>query len=424
MLSVALLTFILFASSVIFYYVLMPMAKQSAEDLAALMVLATQTWVELPPDTRTDFEEELQTSHGLTLTTPGSSLPPMNGRRPYLMLLERALSERLNEPTAIKVSEQDGLWFWVDIAIAERTLRIGFPRNRISPRPPFAALLLLIGGATIILITTLLLVGRTTRPLAQLVQATTRFGKGENIEPLEERGPQELAILARSFNRMMQHIHELLTNRTTLLAGVSHDLRTPIARMRLAIEMLHPESDPSLIEGLRRDLMEMDQLIKRVLDTARGLDEAHSETEIIDLVDFIDGIITNFQNNTQPIEWAPGPTCTLRVSVTSLQRVLINLIDNALRYGGQNGKINVRLECDEKKATIRILDQGPGIPADQRQAVFQPFHRLETSRSKSTGGSGLGLAIVQQLCDAHGWQIQLLPGEAGGTEARLQITTA
>jgi two-component system osmolarity sensor histidine kinase EnvZ len=145
---------------------------------------------------------------------------------------------------------------------------------------------------------------------------------------------------------------------------------------------------------------------------------------MINLVDFIDGIVTDFQKNTQSIEWFPGPHCTLRISLTSLQRVLINLIDNALRYGGQNGKINVRLECDEKKTTIRILDQGPGIPADQRQTVFQPFHRLETSRSKATGGSGLGLAIVQQLCDAHGWRIQLLPGEAGGTEARLQITTA
>jgi two-component system osmolarity sensor histidine kinase EnvZ len=100
---------------------------------------------------------------------------------------------------------------------------------------------------------------------------------------------------------MMYQIHELLTNRTTLLAGVSHDLRTPIARMRLAIEMLHTESDPRLIESLRRDLMEMDQLIKRVLDTARGLDETHSETEMIDLVDFIDGIIANFQKKTQSI---------------------------------------------------------------------------------------------------------------------------
>jgi two-component system osmolarity sensor histidine kinase EnvZ len=327
----------------------------------------------------------------------------------------------LDEPTAIKINEQDGLWFWVDITIAEHTLRIGFPQNRIGPRPPFAALLLLIGGTAIILITTLLLVRRTTRPLAQLVQATTRFGKGENIEPLQERGPQEIASLTRSFNRMMQHIHELLTNRTTLLAGVSHDLRTPIARMRLAIEMLQSEPDPLLVEGLRHDLMEMDQLIKRVLDTARGLDEVQSETEIIDLVDFVDGIIADYQNNPQSIEWVPGPTCTLRVSVTSLQRVLINLIDNALRYGGENGKVNVSLKCDEKKATIRILDQGPGIPADQRQAVFQPFHRLETSRSKATGGSGLGLAIVQQLCDAHGWKIQLLPGETGGTEARLQI---
>jgi two-component system osmolarity sensor histidine kinase EnvZ len=159
-LSAALLTFILFAGLVIFYYVLMPMAKQSAEDLAALMVLATQTWVELPPNTRTDFEEELRASHGLTLTAPESSLPPMDRRRPYLVLLERAISERLNEPTAIKVSEQDELCFWVDIAIAERTLRIGFPRSRIGPRPPFAALLLLLGGTAFILTTTLLLVGK------------------------------------------------------------------------------------------------------------------------------------------------------------------------------------------------------------------------------------------------------------------------
>lgn len=419
--SATLLVFVLFSSAVIFYYVLMPMARQSAEDLAALMVLATQTWVELPPDTRADFEDELLANHGLMLTTPDLPLPPLDRRLPYLLLLGHAISDRLGEPTKIITSEADGPWFWVDLAIAERTLRIGFPQSRIGPRPPFAALLLMIGGTAIVLITTLLLVRRTTRPLARLARAATRFGKGETLKPLEEKGHQELAALARSFNRMMQQIHELLANRTTLLAGISHDLRTPLARMRLAIEMLHPQSDPRLVEGLRRDLTEMDQLIYQVLEIARGLDETHSETETIDLTEFIDGVVARFQDNTRPLEWVPGSSCSLRINATSLHRVLVNLIDNALRYG-ENSKINVRLECNGKNATIRILDQGPGIPDNQRQAVFQPFHRLETSRNRTTGGSGLGLAIVRQLCDAQAWRIELLPGENGGTEARLEIT--
>jgi two-component system osmolarity sensor histidine kinase EnvZ len=267
-----------------------------------------------------------------------------------------------------------------------------------------------------------LLVRRITRPLARLSEATSHIGHGEILAPLPETGPRELVDLTHKFNSMAGELTELVENRTTLLAGISHDLRTPLTHMRLALEMLVPDkADAALIERLRRDTEQMDQLIGYTLELARGL-EAH-EAEEVDLREFIDGIITNYRQADTVIDWEPQSYCPLSIDTMAMQRVLINLFDNAIRYGG-NKPVMVRCHRDKEATIIQVLDRGEGIPAAEREAVFRPFHRLETSRSRKTGGSGLGLAIARQLCDARGWTIELLPRGGGGTEARLGIPVA
>ena len=418
-LAIALLVFLIFSVTVVFQYILIPVSKRAADDLATLMVLAAQTWVELPPATRPDFERELLENYDLKLAPADTPLPFTGNLLPYLRFLEEALTRRVGEPVPIRTGPPDTTkWFCVDIPVNERTIRISFPRERIGARPPIASVLVVAAGTLVILLTTLLLVRRLTRPLARLSHATTQVGRGEIFRPLPETGPRELVTLTQGFNRMAGEIRQLLENRTTLFAGISHDLRTPITRMQLALEMLPDDADPGLVASLRHDLEEMSRLISDTLDLARGL--GPHELEAVDLHEFIDGIVTDQRHSGANIKWAPGACCTWSVDTLALQRILTNLIDNAVRYGG-DAPVELLCHCTDNEAVIQVLDRGPGIPESEREQVFQPFHRLEVSRSRRTGGSGLGLAIARQLCDAHNWSIQLQPREGGGTNAKLQI---
>ncbi len=389
-LTIAILVFLLFSGSVIFYYILQPVARQASEDLAALIVLSAQTWVELPPETRSDFEDELQSQHGLTLSHTNTPLTTPTIKSPFLHCLEDALSHRQGSDIFIMHDSADSNWLWVDIPIADYSLRIGFTHNRIRARPPAAMLALILGASIITLLTSLLLVRRLTHPLARLAKETSRFGRGERPDPLPEDGPEEFALLARNFNHMTGQVQQLLTNRTTLLGGISHDLRTPIARLQLAMEFINHEQDPKLLEGMHHDLAEMNHLIA-----------AHEH-----------------QGGT--VKWEKPPPCMLQTNPTALNRVLANLLENARRYG-ENKPIRIELECGINTVTISLLDRGPGIPEDQFERVFQPFYRLDSSRNQTTGGSGLGLAIVKQLCDIYGWQVQLQPRSGGGLIAQLTV---
>ncbi len=186
--------------------------------------------------------------------------------------------------------------------------------------------------------------------------------------------------------------------------------------MQLALEMLPADTDPVLITRLRLDLEEMNRLISDTLDLAGGL--GLHEADSIDLREFIDGIVSGQRRSGAEIQWTPGNCCSCSLDTLALQRILTNLIDNARCYGGDT-PVEVHCYCNAQEAVVQVLDRGPGIPASECEQVFQPFHRLETSRSRRTGGSGLGLAIARQLSDAHNWRIQLLPREGGGTEAKL-----
>ena len=418
-LTIALLVFLLFSVAVAYHYILTPVSKRAADDLATLMMLAAQTWVELPPETRPDFEQELLAGYDLKLTLADTPLPFKDKLLPYLRFLEEALTRRIGEPVPIRSAPPDTTkWFCVDIPMGGRIIRISFPHARIGARPPIAALLVLAAGALVILLTSLLLVRRLIEPLARLSRATTEIGRAEIFRPLPEAGPRELVTLTQNFNHMASEIEQLLANRTTLFAGISHDLRTPITRMQLALEMLPADTDPALVTRLRQDLEEMNQLITDTLDLARGLGPHDADT--IDLNEFIDGIVSGQRYSGTEIQWTPGSCCSCLVDTLALQRILTNLIDNARRYSG-DAPVEVRCYCNDHEAVMQVLDRGPGIPAGEREQMFQPFHRLEASRSRRTGGSGLGLAIARQLCEAHSWSIQLLQREGGGTEARLVV---
>ena len=418
-LAVAFAVFLLFSVVVVIAFILVPVARQAAEDLAALMVLSAQTWVELPETTRPIFERHLLEEYELKVGIAEGELPAKLNPLPYLHFIENELTERTGEPVTVTTQYQDGTWYCADTRMGEQLIRVCFPRSRIGASPPLAVLLVILAGAAVILLTSLLLVRRLTAPLARLSAATSVIKRGEVPAPLPETGPRELVELTRNFNNMGRELGELLENRTTLLAGISHDLRTPLTRMRLALELLVPNTpNKDLTDRLQHNMEEMERLISYTLELARSL-ECH-QMEEVDLREFIDGIIGEYRQAGKTIEWEPDACCYCSIDTLALRRILTNLIDNAIRYGGSE-PVTVLCHCSPVKAVIQILDRGTGIPERDIEAVFRPFHRLESSRSRRTGGSGLGLSIARQLANAHGWTIELSAREGGGTEARIEI---
>lgn len=418
LLAVAFMLVELLVAASFVLFLMLPVARRSADDLAGLMILSAQTWAELPPETRADFEHELLTSHGLALRAEPTRTGRDEWHPPYFYLLENALARRLGSHRHL-ASERSGddVWYWANLPAGGSWLAVGLPRQRIETQPLLAFLLALGGGLVFAGGVAFWLARRITAPLARLEQAAMHIGMGERPALLPETGPRELAALARRFNAMARQVRELLAARTTLLAGVSHDLRTPLARMRLALEMLKADPAPALIAQLENDIEEMNGLIATLLDLARGLER--EPPAAIDLAELLGELAADAATPARVIA-VHCPPCRRTVAPRALHRAISNLLQNALRYAPEAA---VELVCDATAARCRIgvLDRGPGIPPDRIAAMFEPFQRIEDSRSPQTGGAGLGLAIVRELAKANGWQVTLEPRAGGGLAAWIEL---
>jgi two-component system osmolarity sensor histidine kinase EnvZ len=399
-------------------FLMLPVARRAADDLAGLMMLAAQTWAELPPETRTDFEHELLASHELALRAEPADIGHDEWHAPFFYLLEDALARRVGTHQHLS-SERVGAetWYWANLPAGEGWLAVGLPRQRIETQPVLAIVLALGGGLLFAGGVAFWLARRITAPLARLEQAAMHIGLGERPLLLPETGPRELATLARGFNAMARQVRELLTARTTLLAGVSHDLRTPLARMRLALEMLKSDPAPALIAQLENDIEEMNGLIATLLDLARGLER---ELPIdLDLAELLGKLAADASTSNRIIA-IHCPPCRREVPPRALRRAIDNLLQNAMRYA-PDGTIELVGEATAEHCRVGVLDRGPGIPPDLTAAMFEPFQRLDDSRCPQTGGAGLGLAIVRELARANGWQVKLEPRAGGGLAAWIDL---
>lgn len=412
------LLFELLVAAAVVFCLMLPMARSSAADLASLMLLSAQTWSELPPETRPAFEHELAATHQLALRAEAPAAAHLQTwHGPYLHFVETSLAARTGRMQHLSREEINGEgWLWIALPSGPRDISVGFPMRRIDTHPLITLLVSLGVGLALALLTARWLASRTVAPLQRLERAASRLGRGETPELLDETGPAELATLARCFNAMARQVRDLLTARTTLLAGLSHDLRTPLARMRLAVSLLETQASPRALTQIERDVTEMDRLIGNVLDLARGLEgEAAVPIALGELLGELAG-----ESRSPGRVRADCQPLSIRAPRLALRRALGNLLENALRYSG-DAMVDLRLERAGGGARICIADRGPGIPADKLEVVFAPFVRLDASRSPATGGAGLGLPIVRQLARAHGWQIDLRPRPGCGLEAWLTL---
>lgn len=403
------------ALAVVWFKVIEPLAQRTADNLAGRMVLAAQTWVELPPATRPDFELELSLNHGLELGAVADRLPNRLQGGYFDRLMEAALSQRMREVVQLKQGPAPD-WAWAELTVGDHLLRIGILRERYALAAPWEAVAVLLAGALGLMLLALLMVRHMSRRLRALAMHAQTVGQGRLPARLPETGAEEIRALTRAFNHMADEVQSLLENRTTLLAGISHDLKTPLTRMRLTLAMLEG-LDPARLARLEADLAEMERLIADMLAFARALKA--EEAREIDLADLLDDLADKARQLGE-VHWQRPPPCPCTVAEAALRRVVGNLLENALRYG-DGLPVTLALECDAEAARVLVLDRGPGIPADKREAVFRPFYRLEVSRSRDSGGSGLGLAIARQLADAHGWRIRLDDRPGGGLVAELTL---
>lgn len=286
------------------------------------------------------------------------------------------------------------------------------------PQPPSDWPLRLLGLLALLAIVVALLSGwavrRLTRPLASLANAADGLARNLDQKPLDEKGPQEVARAARSFNAMQRSLKAYLETRAQALAGVSHDLRLPLTRLRLRLEQL-PENDARA--AMQRDIEEMDAMVGGTLDYLRAGADTEQAVKL-NLVALLEGLAEDAEAAGAKVS-LHGTAAPLTARPQALRRCLANLIDNARRYGG--GAVDVTLVDNASSVEIRIEDRGAGIPAEERERVFEPYVRLEASRARHTGGTGLGLAIARAVARAHGGEVALAGRAGGGTAAVVTL---
>jgi signal transduction histidine kinase len=290
------------------------------------------------------------------------------------------------------------------------------PRGAIPPPRPEFILFLMLFLCSIAALA--YLVSRMTMgPLKQLAQAADDLGKNIDHPPLLQKGATEIRQATAAFNAMQARIRDHIRQRTHMLAAITHDLQTPLTRLRLRLEKV---SDPELREKLVQDLSQTQALVREGLDLARSID-AVEPMQALDIDSLLDSVCNDAIDAGQSVSLQGKAGTSVMAHPTALRRCLANLVDNAVKYGG-SAQITVRTEqvAGTPHVRIAIQDRGPGIPDSELQNVFEPFHRLETSRSRESGGTGLGLTIARNVALQHSGSITLA-NYGGGLEAVLLL---
>ncbi len=338
-------------------------------------------------------------------------LPP---RSPVMMELAQTLREVFGEGTELRVQPREQM-FWIRLQAGERAYWAGFPQSRLQESETPRRFLFWTAFVVVLLgLSAWVFAKRIASPLRRLAQAVATIGQGQTPPPLPETGPEEIAQLSRGFNQMAANLAQVEADRVVLLASVSHDLRTPLARMRLSAEM--GVADPTLRQGMIEDIEEMDRIIHQFLDFARG--EENLTMTSCDLNRIIAHVVERYRRNGKEIQLKATELPQLILRSTSVERLLTNLIDNAYKYGSPSVEVSTRR--DRGKVVLEVADRGPGIPADQVERLKKPFTRLSAARGGAMG-SGLGLAIVERVARLHGGTFELLAREGGGTLARVTL---
>ena len=390
-----------------------PRARELAQQTVSIVNLTRAALVNADPVLRRNLLIEINEREGIRLAplTGGEVLEPLPAEALFDLVSEK-VKLALGAQTRFAYARDEVEGFWVSFTIDEDDYWVMLPRERFEPSiglewlgGGLALLALALAGAWFIAST-------LSRPLGAIAAAAREVGRGHPPAPLAETGPREMRTVSVAFNRMAGDLAAMERERAMVLAGISHDLRTPLSRLRLALEM--SGADREIAEGMGGDVDEMDKVIGQFLAFARGEDEPLVEG---DLNGLLAEIVEGFRRRERTVSLSSGDIPPLRFAPLAIRRAVGNLIDNALRYAG--GTVEIATRRDGALVVIEVMDRGPAVPTGELERLKRPFTRLDEARGG--GGAGLGLAIVERIARAHGGRFELALREGGGLVARLAL---
>jgi len=344
---------------------------------------------------------------------PGKSLPDQHPiRGPIAVMLKHELNASLSNPYVLDMTYAPET-IGIEVGVPEGVYTVLSPERRVYTPTTQVFILWMTGSSILLTSIALLFMRNQIRPIRRLADAAESIGKGREVPWFKLEGSSEVRQAGAALMVMRDRLKRQITQRTTMLAGVSHDLRTPLTRMRLQIELMGetPETNE-----LSKDVTEMEEMLGAYLAFARG-DEAEPAVPV-NLAELLGEITASArrQNPNIDLEVPMGTEIILRRN--AMKRCLTNLVGNALRYGS---RAIIKASIDDHTATITIDDDGPGIEANRREDMFRPFTRMEESRNPATGGVGLGLTIARDIARFHGGDVALEDSPLGGLRARVWV---
>lgn len=341
---------------------------------------------------------------------------PIDWRR---MMMAKALTAELGakvrRPFLIDI---DGEEKWVDVRVQlnDGVLLVSMPQRRLFSSSSYIVILWMIGSSVILLTIAILFMRNQIRPIRRLAVAAERFGRGLDVpSSFKPEGAREVRQAAQAFLDMHERVRRQITQRAAMLAGVSHDLRTPLTRMKLQVAMMPPTGDT---EALKQDIVDMEHMINAYLDFAKG--ESGEQPVRTDLRQVLDRVVMGARRQGADITLEMARDISLQLRPLAFERCLTNIVNNARKYA-KNIWVEAHHMDDGEHIEVVVDDNGPGIPADQLEEVFKPFVRVDTSRNMATGGVGLGLPIAREVVHAHGGRIWLEASPKGGVRAIIQL---
>lgn len=402
-----------------------PRANQIAAQVISMVTITRSALTHSAPESTRELLFELASNEGIRIypreDTDIVKRPPDSGLMP---VIQSSVRERLGENTEFAVSVNNIAGFWVSFTIEEDQYWLMLERERVERTSGVQWL----GWATVTLL--LSLVGAVfisrliNQPLAQLTAAARAIAKGQHPEPLPETGPTEIKEANRSFNQMVDDLNQVESDRAVILAGISHDLRTPITRMLLEVEMAKLPAEAR--QGMESDLAQMDAIIGQFLDYAKPTDSGSFKA--INLSALLADVARE-ATRLPDVQISTGIAQNVEIfgNATDLRRVINNLIENARRYGKTpktsvtSIDINASLEGDN--AVIEIADHGIGVPEGNMEYLLRPFTRMDVARGQANG-AGLGLAIVDRVVTGHGGKLRLFNRSGGGLVVQISLPNA
>ncbi|HSS15243.1 MAG TPA: ATP-binding protein [Rhizomicrobium sp.] len=353
---------------------------------------------------------------------PGQNLPPFHGRLTSTIdvALDDILEQRIGKDRDFRTA-RIGDDFEIRVDVHDGVLAVLVPRDRVTVSKPDIFILWMVGSSALLMGIAIIFLRNQVRPIERLARAADSFGKGRAVPDFKPYGATEVRRAAQAFITMRERIERHVSQRTEMLAGVSHDLKTPLTRLKLTLAMMpEGEGNDALndIKSMRADIAEMEHMLDDYLAFARG--EGGEDASITDLSELVREVAAAAERTHQgaQIRIAVPEHVPVNVRRAGLRRVLANLTDNALKHGSRAA---MGLKVNEHLVEITVEDDGPGIPEPQREEAFRPFHRLDEGRNLQTGGSGLGLAIARDIARAHGGDIVLDRSAMGGLRATVRL---